>query len=50
MAGDTAIWFWYLIPAVIGAVIYEKNRIIGFIGGLIVAFIAITVLALTIGG
>ncbi len=49
MADNTAIIFWYLIPAVIGALAYKKNRVIGAVGGLVLAFIAITLFALSMG-
>ena len=41
---------WYATFAVIGALLYKKKRVRGAIIGLVVALIAITLLALTIGG
>lgn len=49
--GDTnfALYMWYLIPAIIGAIFYEKNRVAGFFIGLAIAFVAITLFALRMG-
>lgn len=49
MADNAAIILFYLVPAVIGALVYEKNKIIGAVGGLVVAFIAITLFAVAMG-
>ncbi len=49
MADNTAIILFYLVPAVIGALAYKKNRVIGAVGGLIFAFVAITLFALKMG-
>ncbi len=49
MADNTALILFYLVPAVIGALVYKKSWVIGAIGGLIVAFIAITLFAVSMG-
>ncbi len=50
MIDNFALYMFYVVPGIIGALVWKKNRVIGFFGGLIVAFIAITFFALSMGG
>ena len=50
MMDNFALYMWYLVPAIIGSRLYKKNRWVGALIGLGVAFVAITVFALSIGG
>ncbi|MFC1710858.1 hypothetical protein ACFLZJ_01745 [Nanoarchaeota archaeon] len=53
MAGNLALYIWYAVPMIIGAIIFhlwKKKWWIGAIIGAVVALVAITVLAWQIGG
>ncbi len=50
MASNLPLVMFYAVPAVIGALVYKKNRLDGAGIGLVAALVAITLLALTIGG
>ncbi len=49
MASNFALYIGYAIPAIIGALAYKKNRIMGALIGLGIALIAITLFALLMG-
>ena len=48
-SSNLALYIWYLIPAIIGAIMYKKNKWIGALIGLGVALVSITIFALLMG-
>ncbi len=49
-ANNFALYMFYAIPGIIGALAYKKHRIIGALIGLGIALVAITLFALLMGG
>lgn len=44
-----ALYMIYLVPGIVGALTYKKHRVWGFVIGLGVAFVLITVFAFLMG-